>query len=416
MIQIRLWAPKVAVCLMLCALCVAVNTGALAADKDKQQISRVIAKEMMAAQKALQASQWQDAIKNLDDAEAKSGLTPFDKKTILDFKGFAYAKLGNMKAAQENYDKALATGQYPPEEAAKLTRMLFRLSAGAQMYPKALEYGKEVSDSGNASSDDLSIMAQIYFIQKDCKDTGIWADKAVAAARKAGEVPKENVFQFKLQCAFDNNDTPGTIASLEDLIRLTGKTDYWNKLLRFELQDEKEDRNILMIYRIMYNTGSMTAASNFMEMAQLLGDAALPGEATAVLEKGTASNVFTTPEQKDRAARLVAATKPRADADRKGLAEFAAEAAKNPGGDLSVKLGEVYYGFGDYQNAVTFINAGLQKGQIKHPEDAYVYLGLAEQQLKDAAASRKAFASLKTIPNLSPRVLKLWSLYAEREA
>jgi tetratricopeptide (TPR) repeat protein len=398
---------------MLCALCVAVVPDAVAADK--QQISRAIAKEMMAAQKALQASQWQDAIKNLDDAEAKSGLTPFDKKTILDFKGFAYAKLGNMKAAQENYDKALATGLYPPDEAAKLTRMLFRLSAGSQMYPKALEYGKQIADNGTATADDLSIMAQIYFIQKDCKDTDIWVDKAVAASRKAGEAPKENVYQFKLQCAFDSNDTPGTIAALEDLIRLTGKADYWNKLLRFELQDEKEDRNILMIYRVMYNTGSMTAGSNFMEMAQLLGDAALPGEAQAVLEKGTASNVFNTPETKDRAARLVAVTKPRADADRKGLAEFVAEAAKNPAGELSVKLGEVYYGFGDYQNAVTYINAGLQKGQIKHLDEAYVYLGLAEQQLKDTAASRKAFAGLKTVPNMSPRVLKLWNLYAERE-
>ena len=57
--------------------------------------------------------------------------------------------------------------------------------------------------------------------------------------------------------AFDNNDTPATIANLEDLIRLTGKTDYWNKLLRFQRQDEKEDRNLLMIYRVMYNTQEM---------------------------------------------------------------------------------------------------------------------------------------------------------------
>lgn len=414
MIQIRLRARNYALCLMMGAVgVIATAGGAVAADK--QQISRAIAKEMMAAQKALQASQWQDAVKNLDDAQAKSGLTPFDKKTILDFKGFAYAKLGNMKAAQQNYDEALATGQYTPEEAAKLTRMLFRLSAGSQMYPKALEYGKQVADSGNASVDDLSIMAQIYFIQKDCKDTDAWADKAIAAARKAGDAPKENIYQFKLQCAFDNNDTPGTIAALEDLIRLTGKTDYWNKLLRFELQDEKEDRNILMIYRVMYNTGSMTSGSNFMEMAQLLGDAALPGEAQAVLEKANGAGVFTTTEQKDRATRLVNATKTRADADRKGLAALQAEAAKNPAGELSVKLGEVYYGFGDYQNAVTSINAGLQKGMVKHLDEAYVYLGLSEQQLKDIPASRKALSSLKTVPNMSPRVLKLWTLYSERE-
>ena len=46
-----------------------------AEEKKKQEISRVIAKEMTAAQKALQAQQWQEAVKNLEAAETKSGLT-----------------------------------------------------------------------------------------------------------------------------------------------------------------------------------------------------------------------------------------------------------------------------------------------------------------------------------------------------
>ena len=43
-----------------------------AADKPKgSEISRVIAKEMTAAQKALQAGQWAEALKNLDEAETE---------------------------------------------------------------------------------------------------------------------------------------------------------------------------------------------------------------------------------------------------------------------------------------------------------------------------------------------------------
>jgi tetratricopeptide (TPR) repeat protein len=106
--------------------------------------------------------------------------------------------------------------------------------------------------------------------------------------------------------------------------------------------------------------------------------------------------------------------KSRADTDRKGLPQFAAEAAKSPSGELSVKLGEVYYGFGDYQNAATAINDGLQKGSVKHLDEAYVYLGLAQAQLKDIPDAKKAFASLKTVPNMSPKILKLWTLYSDR--
>jgi hypothetical protein len=385
----------------------------LSAEKEKnEQISRVIAKEMTAAQKALQASQWAEAIKNLEAAETKSGLNAFDKKTIYDFKGFSYVKLNNLKAAEQAYEAALATGAYSPEDAAKTTRMLFRLTAGNQQYAKAAEYGKQVAESGAASPDDLAILSQLYFLQKDCKSSGQWADKAAAAFRKAGEAPKENLYQFKLQCASDAGDTPGMAAATVDLIRLTNKTNYWNTLLRIERQEERDDHNTLMLYRVMYDTGSMTSGSDYIEMAQLLGDAALPAEAETVLEKATSAGLIKD-EQKERTTRLVNSFKSRAEADKKGLAQLDAEANKNPAGELDVKLGEVYFGFGDYQNAVTAVNRGLQKGQVKHLDEAYVYLGRSQVALKNIAEAKKALISLKTVPNISPRVLKLWELYAE---
>src|ERR1700689_3659056 len=84
--------PATVVSALALAIGVALHPAAsFAADAapGKQQVSHTIGKEMQAAQKALQASQWQEALKNLNDAEQKSGLTPFDKKTIFDFKGFA---------------------------------------------------------------------------------------------------------------------------------------------------------------------------------------------------------------------------------------------------------------------------------------------------------------------------------------
>jgi len=401
---------------LLAVVCLGFSAqSAFSADKDKgQQISRVIAKEMTAAQKALQAGQWQEALKNLDAASDKSGLTPFDKKTIFDFKAFADVRLSKLKDAQENYEQALATGQYTPEEAAKTKRTLFRLAAGNQQYPKALEYGKQVADAGDANGDDLLVMAQIYYLQKDCKDSGTWADKAIAYSKKSGEAPKETLYQFKLQCASDAGDNAAMSTVLVDLIKLTNKTNYWNTLLRIERQDERDDHNLLMIYRVMYDTNAMDKGSDYMEMAQLLGDAALPGEAEMVIEKGMATGLFTDQKDKDRASRLQAALKTRADADKKGAAQFDAEAAKNAAGELDVKSGEVYFGAGDFQGAVTAISRGLQKQGIKHLDEAYVYLGRSLAQLKNNADAKKAFFGLKNVPNISPRVMRLWDLYSEK--
>jgi predicted Zn-dependent protease len=143
-----------------------------------------------------------------------------------------------------------------------------------------------------------------------------------------------------------------------------------------------------------------------------LGDAALPAEAQTVLEKAMSAGLIAD-AQKERTNRLLNSFKTRAEADKKGLAALDAEATKNPAGELDVKLGEVYYGTGDYQGAVTAINRGIGKGQVKHPDEAYVYLGRSQVALKNNAEAKKAFAGLKSVPNISPRVLKLWELYAE---
>jgi tetratricopeptide (TPR) repeat protein len=393
------------VALLVALLCAGLSPqAAFSAEKDKgQQISRVIAKEMTAAQKALQAQQWAEAIKNLEAAETKPGLNAFDKKTIYDFKGFAYVRMNNLKEAQKSYEEAIATGAYSAEDLAKTTKILFKITASTQQYAKAIEYGKQVAESGAATADDIGILAQLYYLQKDCKNSIVWADKAAA---------KENLYQFKLQCASDAGDTPGMDAAAIDLIRLTNKTNYWNTLLRIERQDERDDHNLLMIYRIMYDTNSMTVGTDFIEMAQLLGDAALPAEAQTVLEKAM-SLALINDQQKERTTRLLNSFKTRAEADKKGQAQLDAEATKNPAGELDVKLGEVYYGSGDYQNAVTAITRGLGKQQIKHLDEAYVYLGRSQAQLKNTAEAKKAFGGLKSVPNISPRVLKLWELYAD---
>jgi tetratricopeptide (TPR) repeat protein len=255
-------------------------------------------------------------------------------------------------------------------------------------------------------------MSQIYYQEKDCKNSGVWGDKAIAAFKTAGEAPKEVLYQLKLQCASNANDTSGMKAALYDLVRLTNKTTYWNNLLRLERQDARDDQNTLMIYRVMFDTHSMNADTDYIEMAQMLGDAGLPGEAQTVLEKAMSSGILKE-EHKERTTRLLNALRTRADSDKDGLPALDAEAAKNPAGQLELKLGELYFAAGDYQDAVTAISRGLGKGQIKQMDEAYVYLGRAEATLKNIPEAKNAFAELKTAPNISPRALKLWNLYAD---
>ncbi|HXI47205.1 MAG TPA: hypothetical protein VNH39_01360, partial [Steroidobacteraceae bacterium] len=134
--------------------------------------------------------------------------------------------------------------------------------------------------------------------------------------------------------------------------------------------------------------------------------------ATTVLEKAISSGVIKD-EHKERASRLLNAMQMRADADKKGLPALDAEAVKNPAGQLAVKLGEVYFGAGDYQGASTAITRGLAKGQVTQLDEAYVYLARGWMAQRNPTDAKKVLAQLRTLPNISPRVLRLWNLYAD---
>jgi tetratricopeptide (TPR) repeat protein len=375
-------------------------------------ISRAIAKEMSAAQTAMRAGQWPEALKNLEAAELNAPLSAYDTKTIEDNRGFSYVRLNNLKAAQKAYEAALSTGAYREEELAKIFRLLFQLAASNQQPAKAIEYGEKAHDVGALKSNDFLIMSQLYYQRRDCKTSAVWGDNAITSFREEGVAPKEVLYQIKLQCASDANDTAAMIAALSDLVRLTNKTSYWNNLIRLERQDERDDRNLLMIYRVMYDTNSMQADTDYIEMAQLLGDAGLPGEAQMVLERAMSSGIIKD-DHKERTNRLLNAMKTRADADKKGVPALDAEASRNPAGQLDVKLGEVYFGAGDYQGASTAITRGLAKGQITQLDEAYVYLARDWMAQRNPADAKKMLAQLRTLPNISPRVLRLWSLYAD---
>jgi len=92
-----------------------------------------------------------------------------------------------------------------------------------------------------------------------------------------------------------------------------------------------------------------------------------------------------------------------------------AEAAKADSGGPFVRLGELYYGFDEYELAIASIQRGLNKGQVAHLDEAYVYLGLSEQAVGDLEEAQIAFTKLKDVPGISPRVLRLWTLYAQTQ-
>lgn len=211
------------------------------------------------------------------------------------------------------------------------TRTRLRSAVDQHQYETAVDYGKQLFDSGGAGPDDLLIIVNAYYAISDCANALTWIDRANDAFHAAGREPDESLHRIRMRCGSGDHERRISIRS----------------------------------------------------------------------------------EHMERTTRLLNSLKERAEADRKNLPQLEADAAKSKSGNRDVMLGELYFGFGDYEHAITAIQRGLEKGGVMHLDDAYVYLGLAEEHVDNIAEARRAFAKLKEVPGISPRVLRLWELYAE---
>jgi tetratricopeptide (TPR) repeat protein len=86
-----------------------------------------------------------------------------------------------------------------------------------------------------------------------------------------------------------------------------------------------------------------------------------------------------------------------------GPSQRETESNESIGAGTDVRPGQLYSA-GDYQKAVDAITRGLKKGSIVHLDEAYVYLGLAQQKLGNIAEAQQAFARLQDVPNISPKI------------
>jgi tetratricopeptide (TPR) repeat protein len=116
-----------------------------------------------------------------------------------------------------------------------------------------------------------------------------------------------------------------------------------------------------------------------------------------------------TPEETALISKTVSALQARVASEKNVLPQPEAEAPlpEAAGLPLSIETRE------NSQQAVDAITRGLRKGSIAHLDEAYVYLGLAQQRLGNIAQARRAFAQLKSVPDINPRILQLWTLYAD---
>jgi hypothetical protein len=304
----------------------------------------------------------------------------------------------------------------PYEQAAAkpaILKFLMSYAYSQKSYDKAISYGERVRAAGDTSEDTAILISQSYFLLGKYKEAMAGMDAIIVRAEQAGKKPSEKGLNLVWRCALNLKDQAAASKTVEKLILHYPKPEYWLNAMAniLENREGNDDRIKLMTYRLMNEVGILKRGVDYRDMALIALDRGNPGEAQSVMEQAFAKNVFTDPKEKESNQRLLDSAKRKAAADKAGLAndEKAANAAKT--GDPLVELGGAYLGYGVPDKALAMLTAGIAKGGLKYPDEAYIMLGIAHERTKNNAEAIKAFNKATTDPQYA-RLAKLWALEA----
>lgn len=375
-----------------------------------------VGKPLQAAKAALDGKKFAEALSHLNEADAIANKTPFEEQLIARMRLIAAVSSEQPAIAAKAFDALAASGGLEPSQRQQFIQAIAGSYFRSKDYAASAVWCSRYLAGGGT---DLSMrveLAQAHYLNNDFANATKATNEAIEAYARAEQQAPELLFQLLTSCALKTSDKKAYALALEKLVAAYPKPEYWTDLLhQYASKAGFPDRLSLDIYRLQFAVGVLTTASQYMEFAELAIQAGLPAEAKAVVDKGYSASVLGTGQEAERHGRLRDMAKRSVDADQPTLANAETEAAKSPSGNALVNAGLNFYGYGQYEKAVTLIQQGLAKGDVKNPDDAKLHLGIIYLAAGNKAKAVETFKSIKSGDSVND-LARLWVIKATGRA
>jgi hypothetical protein len=339
------------------------------------------------------------------DAAAALAKTPQDKVQV--------EKL-RVPMAQETKDwanmlvylqGAMDTNLLTPEETKSFKYGFVLAHASMGDNAKAITSLRTYVDEYGGTPEQMAAIGNELIRANDPAGAG-YVEKAVAAARTAGQKPSEANYKLLLK-AYETADKDKYFETLGALVTDYPKPEYWGQYINLAQKAPgfaaaaKDIR--IDIYRAALTAGVKLSQDQINSYADETVNKGFPGEAVAALEPLSAEL------SASAKATLANATKLAKD-DKAGLAKEEKDALAKGSGERIASLGEAFYTYGDYAKAAELIQAGLTKG-IADPgkaDIARLHLGMAQYKGGQKDAAQATWAQVKA-DNGSAVLARMWT-------
>jgi len=185
--------------------------------------------------------------------------------------------------------------------------------------------------------------------------------RAITAQQAAGQAVPESWYLRALALAFDGRMAQPTAEFGRGLVAAYPSPRNWrDALLSYRQVGAPDPTLALDINRIRRAAQGLAGERDYLEAAQALNTAGLPGEAKSVLDEGVSRGMLSASEPRVRD--LLAATNPRAAQGRTTLAGARTRALAAATAQEALAAGDAHFGYGQFAEAAELYGAALQKG------------------------------------------------------
>ncbi len=371
-----------------------------------------VGKPLQAAQEAIKAGNFKDALARLAEAEALPGLTPYETYIIQRLKAPAAFGVGDVATATQAFEAALDSPLMPAAERPPIIESTAKLLLQQKDYARAARWIKTHLAEGGSNAEMRRLYPQVLSVLGD--HAGVLRELApqVAADEAAKRATPEATLRLLAASQSALKDMPAYLTTLERLAASTGKAEYWGELIARNARRDgfAEERLRLDVYRLRRATGVPLDGGELGDMAFRAQQAGLPAEAQALLDEGFASGLLGKDDNAAADKKLREAATKAAAQDRATLAESEAAALKARDGNAAFGLGLAVSATGEHARALALMTQAQARGGLRRPDDALLHLGLAQWRAGKIEDAQRSFAAAKGSHGVAD-LARLWGHY-----
>ncbi len=372
-------------------------------------------KQAPKVQKLVNDKQWPEVLAALPALDALTGLTPDDLKVLATWRLQATQASGDTDGFTAAIEHYLQKGYALPEQIGPMHQQLAAYYNEKKDRAKTVEHYRQFVDATpDADPNELQTLGRLYLQNSNYAEAAQWLGKAIDVAVSRKEQPEEAWFQLRDRCFIETKDQVGRLNNLEALVGYYPDKEYYSRIVAIYQTETKDDRTVMLnAYRVAVTDpqGGLATVGGYLGYADTALVAGSPGEAARGLEHGMKAGIVPSVGSNQASLQEARAT---VAIDRKSLPGELTAAAKNPKGEVAVKVGLGFYSTGEYEKAVEMVRLGIAKGSVARLDDANLLLGAALMELGRRDEAKAAFQAATAAAGANGHMARIAGLWLAR--